>query len=211
MKRYYPLMIDLSDRPCVVIGGGKVAERKINSLVEANAKITVVSPKVTERIVELSNCGIVQLVKREYQHGDLSGNFLVIIATNNSSTNKKIYSDVEQYIQLVNIVDEPKLCTFIVPSSIKRGHLQIAISTNGASPGLSRRIKHNLGKIYGCEYEQYTEFLATMREWALYNVKKEDREEYFLDLLTEEKFLKIKNGDRIKLEEELKSLSKRGG
>lgn len=209
MKPYYPLMIDLSGRPCVIIGGGKVAERKINSLIDAKARITVVSPMVTDRIEELSKCGIIQWLRREYQQGDLKDNFIVIIATDSSAINRDVYNDVDHSLQLVNIVDMPNLSTFIVPSAIKRGHLQIAVSTNGASPGLAKKIKQELAKKYGSEYEEYTEFLATMREWILDNIKKEDRKAYFLDLLTDENLLKIKSGDRLKLQKELINLYQR--
>lgn len=210
MKPYYPLMIDLSNRPCVVIGGGNVAERKIITLLEAKARITVVSPKVSKRIEDLSNDSSVQWLKREYKQGDLKDNFIVIIATDNSVINKIIYNEVDHSNQLVNIVDTPNLCTFIVPSSIKRGYLQITVSTNGASPGLTKKIKQDLETLYGQEYEEYTEFLADMREWILNNINIGDKKAYFLDLLTEENLLKIKSGDRLELEKRLKNQYKKG-
>lgn len=206
MKQYYPLMIDLNDRSCVVIGGGKVAERKIESLLAAGGIVTTISPEATPKIEKLFSERKITWEQRGYNQGDLKGHFLVIIATDNPVINSNIYQDVNHAIQLVNIVDSPNLCTFIVPSTVKRGHLQIAISTQGASPGLAKTIRQKLEKQYGEEYEEYTDFLAKMRMWILQNVNDpKKRRNYFEQLLDKKVFHRILNGERKTVAEEFKS------
>ena len=132
----------------------------------------------------------------DYQRGDIQGFFLIIIATSNPVLNLEIYNEVNHLTQLVNIVDSPKLCTFIVPSIINRGFLQIAISTHGASPGFSKKIRTELEKMYGEEYIDYTAFLAEMREWIFkQNIEEKIRRHYF-NCLLEDKWLDMvaKNG-----------------
>lgn len=207
MKNYYPLMLDLSNRLCIVIGGGKVAERKIETLVEGKAKVKVVSPVVTARIDALALKGIISWENRGYTKGDLEGFFLIIAATDNKILNKEVYQDVNHGVQFVNVVDSPDLCTFIVPSSVNRGNLHIAISTHGASPGLAKKIRLELEKQYGEEYVQYTAFLAKMREWVLENnLDSNTRREYFEYILEPKWFEKIKNGEREQAEAEILSI-----
>jgi len=189
MKVYYPAMLDIKDKPCVVIGGGKVAERKITSLVKAGANITVISPDVTEDIANLVKINRIEWKQKTYEQGDLAGFFIVIIATNNKGLNEAIYRDTEHPYQLVNTIDDNRLCSFIVPSSFRRGHLQIAISTHGSSPSLAKKIREQLEEDFGPEYEEYTEFLANMRKFIIQQNFTEQQKRFYLKDLLEPNWL----------------------
>ncbi len=210
MKEYYSVMLDIENRPCVVIGGGLVAERKISSLLKSKADITVISPEATTYIKDLAKDGKLHWLKREFQVGDLRGYFMVIIATNDSLLNQKIHQEANLKTQLVNLVDQPEQSNFIVPASIKRGGLQIAISTSGASPGLAKKIRFELERQYGVEYEQYMDFLWQMRQWIIKNVSDEKNKRDFFQLILEPSyFVEIKAGkqDLVQLTiQELKKL-----
>jgi len=161
LTEYYPVFLKLEGKLCVVIGGGKVAERKILSLLEAKAKVCVISPQVTPKIRELSEKGLIEWKERGYQWGDLEGAFLVIAATNDPRVQEEVFKEAETRNLPCNVVDKPEFCTFIVPSIIKRGDLVIAISTSGASPAVARRLRERLEELFGEEYEI---FLSLMRK-----------------------------------------------
>ena len=144
MPTYYPVFLDLKGRPCVIFGGGPLAEGKISKLQDAGARITVVSPKVTAGIHAAAQQGQIQWQAREYQSGDLRGAFLGIAATNVRSVNQCIFQEAEELGVLLNVVDEPSQCTFIAPSIVNRGPVTVAISTGGASPALARKLRESL-------------------------------------------------------------------
>ncbi len=195
----------MRNRSCIVIGGGKVAERKIEKLIEAGAYVTVISPMITEVIGHWETEGKLVWYKRRYHSGDVSNYFLVIITTDSPELNRSIYQEVNHHTQLVNIADVPELCTFIVPSAISRANLQIAISTHGASPGLAKKIRKQLEETYGEEYGEYTHFLAEMREWILQqNLDRPTRQFYFAKLLEDEIFMRIQKGERLQTVQEIK-------
>lgn len=206
MNKYYPLMLDLTEKPCLVVGGGSVAERKVESLVKAKAMVTVISPKATGFIKELNEENALLWEKREYIKGDMKGFFLVVIATDKFELNREINQDVNHATQFVNIVDTPELCTFIVPSVIDRGRLQIAVSTNGASPALAKKIRKDLEARFGEEYIIYTDFLAEMREWVLnQRFDKAHRKQLFEQLLDDSIFERVVNGEIEHVKEEIKT------
>lgn len=160
---YYPVMLNIKNKKCLVVGGGKVALRKILSLVEGEALVTAISPSFDEGIIELAAKGKVELIKREYQQGDVRGFFVVIAATNDEKVNKLVASDGEKYNVLVNVVDDKDLSSFIVPAIVKRGDLIISISTSGKSPLLSRMIKEKLESIFNDDYEKLLQKLYQKR------------------------------------------------
>jgi precorrin-2 dehydrogenase/sirohydrochlorin ferrochelatase len=160
---YYPVWLDLSGKSCVVVGGGQVAERKIASLLEANADVTVVSLQVTQIVSEWIEQGRVKGLLKAYDAEYSKAAFLVIAATNSSDVNEQVYKDAIQRDQLINRVDTPEQSNFIVPAVLRRGKLAIAISTSGASPSLAAEIRQNLEDEYGKEYEIYVEFLGELR------------------------------------------------
>ncbi|TCS83473.1 precorrin-2 dehydrogenase/sirohydrochlorin ferrochelatase family protein [Tepidibacillus fermentans] len=205
MKAYYSMFVQMKNRPCIVIGGGKVAERKIGRLLQVGAHLTVISPSITEQIRQWVDQQQIIWKEREYKRGDLEGYFLVIIATDQAEMNQLIYQEVNHQYQLVNVVDAPDLCTFIVPSTVTRGYLQISISTNGASPGLAKKIRQEIEDTFGEEYETYTLFLAEMREWILQqNLNARTRQYYFAKMLEDEILTRIKKGGKERVMDEIK-------
>ena len=173
--KYFPVYLDLRDRPCVVIGGGRVAERKALSLLEAGATVTIVSPALTAKLSELSSTGKMNHLQKEYEEKDLSGEFLVIAATDSPEINTRVAHACKKKHMLVNVAVPPGESSFIMPSVVERGELLIAISTSGASPALSRKIRRELEEKYGPEYEPYLGKLAAIRKRIVDEIPDEDR------------------------------------
>jgi precorrin-2 dehydrogenase / sirohydrochlorin ferrochelatase len=161
---YYPVFLNLKNKKAVIIGGGKVAERKILSLLKAKADITVISPKITARIAREKQKGSIKHTNRRYRNGDITSAFLVIAATDSPRLNKRVSDEAAC---LVNAVDMPSLCNFIVPSVIQRGPLTIAISTSGVSPAFSRSIRKEIENSYGTEFSEYLKALRDIRAEAM--------------------------------------------
>ena len=139
--KYYPICLDIKDKLCVVVGGGNVATRKIKTLLKCGANVKVVSQDLSNVLKGIIKKRLIQYRKGNYRKSDLKGSFLTIGATNNSKINKKISKDTKNMKILVNIVDNPKLSNFTVPSVFKRGNLMVSISTDGVSPALSKAIR----------------------------------------------------------------------
>jgi precorrin-2 dehydrogenase/sirohydrochlorin ferrochelatase len=171
MKSMYAMMVDITGRRCLVVGGGAVAERKVVSLLEAGAAVKVVSPTVTPLLEEWALLGQIEWKRRSYVSKDGIGCFLVIAATNREEVNHLVYRDAKARGQWINVVDQPELCNFTVPSTVRRGKLQIAISTGGASPSLAKKIRQDLEERYGEEYELYLDLLQDMRQLIRQKVK----------------------------------------
>ncbi|TCO79489.1 precorrin-2 dehydrogenase/sirohydrochlorin ferrochelatase family protein [Marinisporobacter balticus] len=167
MDKYYPVMLDICDKPCVVIGGGKVAQRKVLSLLEYGAKVTVISPIVTDKLKELQQKEKIYRIERDYRCGDIKDNFLVYVATDNPKVNAACLEESRKEKVLINIADQPRMCSFLVPASIKRGDLTLTISTNGKSPMLSGKIRKELENMFGEEYEIFINALGDLRKMAL--------------------------------------------
>jgi precorrin-2 dehydrogenase/sirohydrochlorin ferrochelatase len=140
----FPIFLKLAARPCIVIGAGHLAESKIESLQAANAQITVIAPEASERIQSLAAAGEIQYHQRPYAEGDLTGKFLVVAATNVPSVNRTVFQEATEKGVLCNAVDDPPFCDFYFPSVVRRGDLQIAISTAGASPALAQKIRKDI-------------------------------------------------------------------
>lgn len=160
---YYPAFINLKNKPCVVIGGGHVAFRKVNMLVDHEAKVTVISPQICNEIEEMVH-NTVTSIKRKYQTGDLDGAFMVIAATDDQSVNEKVAHESMQKGILVNVVDVPSLSSFIVPSYINRGDLTIAVSTSGKSPAMARKIRIRLEEEFGPEFAELISIVDEIRQ-----------------------------------------------
>lgn len=170
MAKYYPIFLNIQDKKCVVVGGGNVAWRKVCSLQEAGARVTVVSP---EFCPELEKETGIERIQQKYDADLLKGAALVIASTDDGEVNKKVYNDALERGILVNVVDKPELCSFIVPASVMRGDLCISISTGGASPALARNIRENLERHFGEEYNEFTKLLSEMRRKMLSEIKDE--------------------------------------
>ncbi len=173
--KYYPAYLDLRERPCLVIGGGAVAERKTLALLEAGAVVTIISPMLTSKLHELSDSGKITYLQKQYEDQDLSGAFLVIAATDSAEVNTLVASACRKKQVLVNVAVPPEVSSFIVPSVVERGDLLIAISTSGASPALSRKIRQDIEQRYGTEYEVLLEKLSAIRKRVLEEIPDESR------------------------------------
>jgi precorrin-2 dehydrogenase/sirohydrochlorin ferrochelatase len=185
---YYPAFLNLKTKKAVVCGCGSVAERKIISLLNAGAVVTVISPEVTRRIEQEKQKGRIRHIRRQYKKGDLKDAFIVIAATDSLRVNKRISLDAPC---LVNVVDTPLLCNFIVPSVVTRGPLTIGISTSGVSPALSRSIRKELEKLYGTEISSYMKVLRTIRAEAIKVINDPGKRGKFLKTVASNKLLAV--------------------
>jgi precorrin-2 dehydrogenase / sirohydrochlorin ferrochelatase len=164
--KYYPIFLDLSTHPCLVIGGGTVAERKVETLLSAQGKVTVISPTLTPQLHARAKDRVITVFQRPYRAGDLKGFSLVFVATDDAELHKHVADEAREAGVLLNVADQPEFCSFIVPAIVARGDLTIAVSTGGASPALARKIRHDLERSYGLEYELTLRVLARVREWV---------------------------------------------
>ncbi len=183
--KYYPVYLDVRERPCVVIGGGRVAERKALSLLEAGADVTVVSPALTAKLRELSGSGKIRYLQKSFEEQDLSGAFVVVAATDSPEVNSAVGRLCRKKNVLVNVAAPPEESCFIVPSVVERGDLVIAVSTGGASPSLSRKVRQELEEQYGPEYEALLKKLAAVRKRLSEEVADETRRREALQAVVE--------------------------
>lgn len=190
---YYPILLNLKGKKCIVVGGGKVAERKALPLLRSGAEVTVISPECTVRLKKENLRGHIQHVPRTYKKGDLKNAFLVIAATDSNETNRKISEDATC---LVNIVDMPLLCNFIVPSVVRQGLLTIAVSTSGISPSLARTIRKELEGLYGREFSKHLNHIKQMRAKALREIKDKKKRKRFLKDLAAEAWDKLRSPEK---------------
>lgn len=160
---YFPLFLEMNGRRALVIGGGAVAERKIATLLEAGAQVTVISPDITERIVRWSKENSIGLSARRYQPGDLAGYELVFVATDDKKVNATAYNEGREHGVWVNVADDPAHCDFILPSVLRRGDLTVAVSSGGGSPALARTIREELEIHLSQEYEQLAKLATEAR------------------------------------------------
>lgn len=185
---YYPAFVNIRGKQCVVVGGGKVAERKVLSLLRSGAIIRLISPSITPRLAAERDMGNIEHINRDYISGDLKDAFLVIAATSDEKINRIVASEAPC---LVNVVDVPELANFIVPSVFKRGLMTIAISTSGASPALARSVRIELEALYGVEMSKYLLFLKKIRKKILSEISCSKTRRQLLKVIASEKMLKI--------------------
>jgi precorrin-2 dehydrogenase/sirohydrochlorin ferrochelatase len=164
---YYPIFLDLKDKEILVVGGGKVAERKIEALLTCGAKIKVVSSKITDRLNKIVEVYGLRYFNEEFRKKHLEGVFLVIAATDDGTLNHKISKMAKKKGLLINAVDQPPDCNFIVPSVVKKGDLLIAISTSGKSPALAKKLREQLDKQFGNEYKDFLVLMGCLRKEIL--------------------------------------------
>ena len=160
---YYPVSLDLKNRFCIVIGGGKVAERKVRGLLACEAVVQVISPRLTSGLAELYQAGRLTWQERDYRPGDLAGAFLVIAATDNEQVQQLTYAEAEERNILINVADVPARCNFILPATMRQGDLTVSVSTGGKSPALAKRLRQELEKSIGPEYKIITDILGSLR------------------------------------------------
>jgi len=163
MADLYPIYLSLENKPCLVVGGGRVALRKVKGLLEAGAKITVVSPQCEPELLTFAQEKRIELHKRPFEGGDVSGMWLVFCATNVEGVNRAVFQAGEVARVFTNVADQPHLCRFHVPGRYKEGTLQIAVSTRGGSPALSRKLRQEFGDTLSPWAPRLVEWMAQLR------------------------------------------------
>ncbi len=195
MGSYYPAFLNLTGRRCVVIGAGEVAERKVATLLQAGALVTVVSPDGTAEIAHRAQVGEVTWRRRPYQAGDLRDAWLAIAATDDASVNRAIAREAEERHVLLNVIDVPSLCGFIAPSIVQRGDLTIAISTAGKSPAMARRVRREVERLFPPEYGELLDIVAEIRE-ALFTEGCRPPADRWQDAISDEVLAMVRAGER---------------
>ena len=164
----YPIFLELKDRRVVVIGGGAVATRKAQSLLEAGARLVLVAEKINDTLINLCQNKNAEIIKSKYSKNYLSRAVLAIAATNDHQLNRRIYKDCQELEILCNVVDEPQMCDFFVPAVVKRNDLQIAIGTEGACPAYSGHLRKKLEKLFT---EKHGQFLAELEAFRKHTIE----------------------------------------
>jgi precorrin-2 dehydrogenase / sirohydrochlorin ferrochelatase len=159
----FPIFLKLVARPCVVIGAGQIAESKIESLLQAEARVTVIAPEASPRVQQWAETGAVTWHSREYVSGDLTGAFLVVAATSTPAVNRAVFAEANAADILCNAVDDPPFCDFYFPSVVRRGELQIAISTAGESPALAQRLRKEINAQLPLDTGEWLQELGRLR------------------------------------------------
>jgi precorrin-2 dehydrogenase/sirohydrochlorin ferrochelatase len=162
---FIPIFLQVEGRPCLVVGGGQVARRKVETLLDAGAAVTVISPELTGALVRHAEEGRISIVRRTYRDGDMGGYHLVYAATVDRELQRRLFEEARRLNILINVADSPEFCSFIVPSVLRRGRLQVAISTSGASPAIARVLRERMEQWLGDELEALVEVMAGARDW----------------------------------------------
>lgn len=202
-KPYYPVFLDLTGRRAVIVGGGSVAERKVTTLAEYGPRIRVIAPECTPALLELAASGSIELEQRGYIRGDLDGAFIVVCATDSEEVNRAVHAEAEERGCIVNVVDVPELCSFIVPSIVRRGTLSVAISTGGAAPTVAKRLRRHVQEHLGPEWETYMTLLGEVRTLVMERVPggEAERKPLFETIADSDLLARIADGARPTAEE----------
>ncbi|MBI4354481.1 MAG: bifunctional precorrin-2 dehydrogenase/sirohydrochlorin ferrochelatase [Candidatus Omnitrophica bacterium] len=211
-KVYYPLFADLQGRCCVVVGGGLVAQRKVTTLLRFGARVTVVSPHATQRLLRHAAKRTITHIARRFRPTDLRGAWLVYAATDDHAINQAVYRTATRARILTNVVDEPSLCSFIAPSIAKRGEVVIAVSTGGGSPTLAKQLRRDVEQTVGGHYAAMLRLLRSLRDAAKRRLPSyRDRKRYFRRLVEGRAFDLIRRGQPRAARHEALKLLQNGG
>jgi precorrin-2 dehydrogenase/sirohydrochlorin ferrochelatase len=189
--RYYPICLDVKDRYCLVVGGGQVGTRKVDTLLDCGARVTVVSPQVSETLQRLADQGRIIIKDRGYRSSDLDGIFLVIGATDDEVLNERIHQDAERVQRLCNIADQPERCNFILPAVISQGDLTITISTSGRSPAFAKHLRKQLQSQFGPEYGCLLTLMGAIRRRLLAEAHAPEEHKHLFEKLIGEGLLEL--------------------
>ena len=185
MSRFYPILVDLQGKKALVVGGGKVAQRKIETLLEHGATVQVVAKELTASLEELRRAGRIEFLGEEFSETFVDGVFVVFAATDDAALNRRVSRTAQQRSLLVNAVDQPADCNFIVPSVLSRGDLVIAVSTSGKSPAFARKVRVELEQSFGEEYGLFLNLMGNLRKEILrLGLSQEENKSTFEDLVT---------------------------
>jgi len=184
---FYIACLRLTGRRCVVVGGGDVGLEKVEGLLACDADVVLIAPDAVAPLRDLTEESSIAWERRPYETGDLEATFMAIAATNDTDVNIRVFEDAERRAMLVNVVDVPPLCNFILPAIVRQGPLAIAISTAGASPALAKRLKREIGETYGEPYARLAILLNEARGWAKATLPTyQDRKEFFESIVNGE-------------------------
>ena len=177
---FYIACLRLRGRRCLVVGGGEIGLEKVEGLLACDADVVLVAPEAHPALQQFSRERSIHWEPREYQPSDLDGCLIAIAATNNSEVNIRVFEDAERRAMLINVVDVPPLCNFILPAIVRTGPLAVAISTAGASPALAKRMKREIGELFGEPYALLAILLNDARGWAKGTLPTyQDRKQFF--------------------------------
>jgi precorrin-2 dehydrogenase / sirohydrochlorin ferrochelatase len=205
MPKYYPIFVDIEKSEVLVVGGGSVALRKIETLLEHGAHVNVLSRKLHPALEALLSEGRIRLLGSEFTPSHLDGMRMVIAATDDKETNRRVSTAAREAGLPINAVDQPSDCTFIVPAVVRRGALTIAVSTSGNSPALAAKIRRQLETKFGVEYESYLALLGCVRKHLLrLEATSEENSRIFHELVEGGLLEAVRSGDREQVKEELR-------
>ncbi|MGI6468957.1 MAG: precorrin-2 dehydrogenase/sirohydrochlorin ferrochelatase family protein [Syntrophomonadaceae bacterium] len=205
MKQLFPICLNMEDKLCLVIGGGKVAERKIAALLEHGARVKVVSNDITAQIKQWERENLVQTALRGFQEEDLNGVFLVFVATNDSQVNSEISRLCRQKGILANVVDNPDQCDFVIPAVVRRNSLVIAVSTEGKSPAYARKLRQQLEEVITPAYGEFVDLLGEVRVYLQKHVADIDKRKQIIESLVYSDILDlIQVGEKEKAKEKIR-------
>ncbi|MEJ7823921.1 MAG: bifunctional precorrin-2 dehydrogenase/sirohydrochlorin ferrochelatase [Solirubrobacteraceae bacterium] len=181
---FYIACLKLTGRRCLVVGGGEIGLEKVEGLLACDADVRLIAPDAVDELQALADEGSIAWERRHYEPADLEGSFMAIACTDDTEINIGVYEDAEARAMLVNIVDVPPLCNFILPAIVRSGPLAIAISTAGASPALAKRMKREISELFGEEYARLAILLNDARGWAKGTLPTyQDRKAFFESLV----------------------------
>jgi len=203
----YPVCLEISDKLCVVVGGGSVAERKVLGLLTAGAQVRIISPQLTRPLTELADDGRIEWLERGYTQGDLAGALLIFAATDSREAQEAVFKEAGQAGQLVNVIDAPARCSFHVPAVVRRGDLTLAISTGGKSPAVAAMVRKQLAENFGEEYGLLLDLISRLREQVLTGEgNSSERKILFQNILHDDIVHWIKSGQRDLLRKHLRAV-----
>ena len=199
MPKYYPVMLNVRERSAIVIGGDHIAAEKATALAASGARVSMLSPEFGPEVLALAEHGKVTLRVKRYEPGDLAGAFVVVAATTDPHLIEAIWQETQRSGQPVNIVDVPRYCTFILPSVLRRGKLTVAVSTEGASPSLAKRIRQQLEESFPPAYEDYIDLAAQARvHLRQQGISYDTRDAFFRDFMASSVLEALSAGERVR-------------
>jgi precorrin-2 dehydrogenase/sirohydrochlorin ferrochelatase len=191
----FPMFLKLEGRSCLVVGAGTIGKSKIRSLLVAGASVRVVAPRATAAIIEWARAGLITWEARDFNAADLDGMFLVVAATSSSDVNEAAFREAQRRGVLCNVADDPAHCDFYYPAVVRRGQLQLAISTGGRSPALAQRLRRELEARFGAEYAGWLEELGRARQQLFASeIESEDRRRRLHELASRQAFERYSPG-----------------
>lgn len=175
-KTYFPILISISNRPCLIIGGGPIARHKVVSLLKFSPDITIIAPEIEKKLTEIAREHNYKITKKQYEASDLDGFEIVIAATGKQEISRQIWQDCKKRKILINTVDDPQYCDFILPATVKRGDLTISIGTQGKSPFLTKEIRRWMNRMFPPEWGEVVELAADYRKQVLTRYSPQEKE-----------------------------------